>query len=200
MRITILDYGVGNLYSLRKALERRGAEARVSKMLPSEAESDGLILPGVGSFSAAAKKLAPVKPGLLDLAEGGRPILGVCLGMQLFLDRSEEGPGAGLGLMPGEVVRLPLGVKVPHIGWNQLVSERPSPLTDGVDEGAWAYFVHSYYPRPRDPEVVVTRASYGVEFPAVLASKNLFGTQFHPEKSSVAGARILQNFLSLCRR
>lgn len=199
MQITILDYGVGNLYSLWKALERRSVEPKVSKNLPQREGLQGLILPGVGSFSAAAKRLSSVRQRLIRLAEDGTPILGVCLGMQLFFERSEEGEGRGLSLIAGEVVKLPSSVKTPHIGWNTLQSVKKSPVTEGVEDGSWVYFVHSYHPRPQSKRTVVAESSYGVDFPAVVASENIFGTQFHPEKSGVAGAKILQNFIAYCR-
>ncbi len=200
MRITILDYGVGNLYSLRKALERRNVEPHVSKNLPRANASDGLILPGVGSFPAAAKRLSGIRQRLLDLVEEGVPILGICLGMQLFFDRSEEGRGDGLSLIRGEVLRLPSSVKTPQIGWNTLHNIVPNPLTEGLEEDSWVYFVHSYYPSPRTPEPVVAKTSYGINFAAAVASGNVFGTQFHPEKSGATGAKMLQNFISFCRR
>lgn len=199
MQITILDYGVGNLYSLRRALERRNVEPKVSKTLPQKEVLQGLILPGVGSFPAATKKLSTLRRRLIDLAGGGTPILGVCLGMQLFFERSEEGEGKGLSLISGEVVKLPSSVKTPHIGWNTLQRVEKSPITEEVEDGSWVYFVHSYHPKPRSKRSVVAESSYGVEFPAVVASKNIFGTQFHPEKSGVTGAKILQNFISYCR-
>jgi glutamine amidotransferase len=198
-RILILDYGVGNLFSLSCALEKGGAEPVISDQIPSDDSFDGLILPGVGHFTPVSQKLRALRHAMDRVIAGGRPVLGICLGMQVLFNGSEEGAGEGLGLLPGAVVRLQPSVKVPHMGWNTLHLTRPNPLLEGVPERAWAYFVHSFYPQPDDESIVVARTEYGISFPVVVARDNIFGTQFHPEKSGVAGSTLLKNFLRLCR-
>ena len=159
-----------------------------------------MILPGVGSFKVAAKKLTLSRKRIEALLEANIPVLGVCLGMQLFFDRSVEGTGKGLALIGGDVLRLPSSVKVPHMGWNTIRIARENEFVDGVENNSWVYFVHSYYPNPLDNSVKVADTEYGVSFPAIVAKDNLYGTQFHPEKSSKTGARIIENFISICRR
>lgn len=198
-RILILDYGVGNLFSLMSAIQREGAEPLIRQEIPRDPCFDGLILPGVGHFTPVSERLRRMRSAIDEVIEQGTPILGVCLGMQVLFNRSEEGPGQGLGLIPGAVVRLPDSVKIPHMGWNQLHLVRSSPLLDGVPQGAWVYFVHSFYPQPEDESVVLARAEHGVSFPAVVGRDHIFGTQFHPEKSGEAGSLMLKNFLRLCR-
>lgn len=153
-------------------------------------------MPGVGGFAKASAKLP--RDEITDLADGGKVIVGICLGMQLFLGESEEGPGKGLGLFPGKVRRLPPGVKVPQMGWNTLNIKRHTQLTDGVRDGSWVYFVHSYYPETKGEWVQAT-CDYGKEFPSLLGSKNVIGTQFHPEKSGSAGAQVLRNIIRMAR-
>lgn len=219
-RIVILDYGVGNLYSLSRAIEAEGATVVVSREIvtlpndplvrkstatanqemPCQFAGDGLILPGVGNFTPVAAKLRTLRPQIFRFVESGRPLLGVCLGMQILFASSEEGEGQGLGLLSGRVVKLPASVKTPHMGWNTLRLVQANPLLDGVPDGAWVYFVHSFYPQPDDERVVVARAEYGVSFPAIVAQGLVFGTQFHPEKSGVAGRTVLRNFLRLCEK
>ena len=199
-KVAILDYGVGNLFSLKTALERKKANVMISRELPTVNDIDGLILPGVGSFTAAATKLVGKHQKIEALVDAGTPVLGICLGMQLFFEKSSEGRGKGLGLIDGEVFRLPPSVKVPHMGWNTIRLTRDNEFVDGVDEDSWVYFVHSYYPNPETQRATVAETEYGVRFPAVLAERNVYGTQFHPEKSSKTGLRILENFLSICRR
>jgi glutamine amidotransferase len=197
MRVVILDYGVGNLFSLKSALEREGATPVISPELPMNDEFAALVLPGVGAFSPVAEKLNTMSWRIRKLVDGGLPVLGVCLGMQMFFNESEEGPGTGLDLMEGHVVRLPSSVKVPHIGWNNLRIRRPDRLLLGIEDGDWAYFVHSFHPVPVDSEVIVADCGYGTTFPAVVASGNVYGTQFHPEKSGLVGRRLLRNFLEI---
>ncbi|MED4269494.1 imidazole glycerol phosphate synthase subunit HisH [Geobacillus stearothermophilus] len=203
--IGIIDYGMGNLYSVRKALERLGCPYIVSGDNKELARARGLLLPGVGSFRDAMHILR--ETGLADFiraaAENGTPLLGICLGMQLLFDESEEnGPTKGLGLLRGRVVRFP-GVtktgeryKVPHMGWNRLRFHRPSPLLHGVEEGH-VYFVHSYYVVPGDEDVVLASSEYDVNVPAVVGCGNVWGTQFHPEKSGAVGMRILNNYVGI---
>jgi imidazole glycerol-phosphate synthase subunit HisH len=200
-RIAILDYGMGNLRSVEKALERVGARAEITRDHAAARAADGLILPGVGAFPRAMERVAQL--GLDELAEeragAGAPILGICLGMQLIFSSSTELGGAeGLGLLPGEVRELEAGErKVPKIGWSPVRWERRSPLIDGIEDGTPFYFVHSFAPRPR-PEDVLGTTEYGKRFACAVASGSLFGVQFHPEKSSAAGLRLLSNFAEIC--
>ncbi|QPA30641.1 imidazole glycerol phosphate synthase subunit HisH [Thermaerobacillus caldiproteolyticus] len=203
--IGIIDYGMGNLYSVSKALERLDYEYFISDDLNKLKEAKGLILPGVGSFKDAMRILN--ETGLSEFirtaANEGIPLLGICLGMQLLFEESEEnGLTEGLRLLKGRVVRFP-GVtasgetyKVPHMGWNRLIFRHPSPLLMNVEEGH-VYFVHSYYVDTKDKDVVLASSSYDVDVPAVVGRGNVFGTQFHPEKSSYIGMSILQNYANI---
>lgn len=195
--IAVIDYGAGNLHSITKALERQGLEVRVTESPRTLDAAEALIVPGDGAFGPASARLREL--GFAERIRGyvrsGRPFLGVCLGMQLLFDESEEdGVHGGLGLLPGRVVRLPGGVKVPHMGWNQLRILRPSPLLDGIATGAYVYFVHSYHAVPRDPALVAATAEYGGSVAAVVGRDNLWATQFHPEKSGEVGLQMLANF------
>jgi glutamine amidotransferase len=196
LRALVIHYGVGNVFSVSHALRRLGFEVVVSEK-PLEG-FDCLVMPGVGSFSAAAENVAGYRRELVDLVRSGLPVLGICLGMQLLFESSDEGPGSGLGVFSGRVVGFPRGVKSPHMGWNRLVKVRDTPLLEGVDEG-WVYFNHSYYPSPGDRSVVIAKTLYGVEFPSAIGGSNVYGTQFHPEKSSKTGRAILENFKKLVR-
>ncbi len=197
MRISIFNYGVGNLYSLQAALKREGVEPYLASDIRRASDADALLLPGVGNFSEAARKL-PLDE-IRDLVRSGKPLLGVCLGLQLFFERSDEGPGRGLCLLPGRVKRLPSIVKVPQIGWNVLKIKHHNGLVAGLPDRSWVYYVHSYYPVTRGPWVIAT-SEYGLEYPSLIANKNIFGTQFHPEKSGSTGRTILRNFLRLIRK
>ncbi len=194
--IAIVDYGAGNLHSIRQALARLALDARIVEAPAALRDAAALVVPGDGAFGPAAARLRALgwDERIREHVRAGRPFLGICLGMQLLFDESEEdGRHAGLGIVPGRVVRLPDTVKVPHIGWNRLRVVRPSPLLAGVATGAYVYFVHSYYAVPADPAVVAATAPYGVEVPAVVGRGNLWTTQFHPEKSGAVGVRMLQN-------
>ncbi len=201
-RVVVVDYGMGNLRSVAKALERVGAEVRVSAR-PQDVEQAGkLVLPGVGAFAAAMAELSRrdlVEPLRRYLRED-RPFLGICLGLQLLLEKSyEEGEHRGLGVLAGDVVRFEPtdpNLKVPHMGWNQLQARPGVPLFAGVPEGADVYFVHSYYVRPAR-EVVAAETDYGGRFCSAVWQGRVFATQFHPEKSQKVGLRILANFVSL---
>ncbi len=197
MRIAIFNYGVGNLYSIQTALKREGAQPQITTDIRKAHTADALLLPGVGSFTAATKRLQ--RDEVRDMAKGGKPLLGICLGLQLFFDRSEEGPGKGLSIFPGRVKRLPSTVKVPQIGWNVLKVKNRSELVQTVPDESWVYYVHSYYPATSGNHVVAT-SEYGLEYPCLVAQGNVFGTQFHPEKSGSTGRAILRNFLGLVRR
>ena len=202
--IAIVDYGMGNLRSVQKALERVGQEAEVTRDAERIATAPAVVLPGVGAFGACMQNLTSlglVEPVRAAIA-AGRPFLGICLGMQLLFDESEEfGPVRGLGVLPGRVVRfLPdPALKVPHMGWNELRVARRVPQLAGIDDGASVYFVHSYYPVPADPAVVATTTAYGPEFASSVARENVFACQFHPEKSQQIGLRLLENFVAVAR-
>jgi glutamine amidotransferase len=196
----IIDYGVGNLLSLKCALEKVGLSTTIGLSTRQIKKADAIALPGVGNFSAAASKLDAVKEELVDAAKSGIPVFGICLGMQLFFPESEEGAGNGLALFEGKNVRLPNSVKVPHMGWNTLRIVKQNEILDGVDDEAYVYFVHSLYPVPIDKEIVCAQTDYGATFTSVVARKNVYGTQFHPEKSGDIGLRILRNFAKLVMR
>ncbi|MEM8924704.1 MAG: imidazole glycerol phosphate synthase subunit HisH [Actinomycetota bacterium] len=196
-RIAVLDYEIGNLRSAQKALEVNGADARLTAD-PAEIEAaDGVVLPGVGAFGACMQALADTG---LDVqakaaAASGRPFLGICVGMQLLHEGSDESPDApGLGLLPGRVRWLPDGVKRPQMQWNRLDVRQPHPLLDGLD-GSWLYFVHSL--APEATEAVVATTDYGGEVVAAVARDNVMATQFHPEKSARPGMRLLSNFVAM---
>jgi len=200
--IAIVDYGMGNLRSVQKALERLGYEATVTSDPRVVGQAEKVILPGVGAFRDAIAELRrldldrPVK----DAIAAQKPFLGICLGLQLLFDVSyEDGTYEGLGIIPGEVVRFDLhpGLKVPHMGWNQLHFTRPAPLFTGLPEGAFVYFVHSYYVVPRDRTVIAAETEYPGPFTSVIWRDNLYATQFHPEKSQSQGQTILRNFAEL---
>jgi glutamine amidotransferase len=199
-KAVIFDYGVGNLLSLKTALEKAGLTASIGTSAQELAKADAVALPGVGNFSAAATKLDAVKETLINKVEDGTPLLGICLGLQLFFDESEEGPGNGLSLFKGKTVRLPSTVKVPHMGWNTLDMVKQNELFDGIAEGSYVYFVHSLYPVSVDKTLVCTQTEYGTTFTSAVASKNVYGTQFHPEKSGDIGLKILKNFAKVVVR
>lgn len=191
----IFDYGVGNLLSLKTALEKAGLTTSIGTSAQDLAKADAIALPGVGNFSAAATKLDAVKETLQNKVKDGTPLLGICLGLQLFFEESEEGPGSGLAFFKGKNVQLPNTVKVPHMGWNTLNMVQKNELFDGIAEGTYVYFVHSLYPVPKDKKIVCTQTEYGTTFTSAIASKNIYGTQFHPEKSGDIGLKILKNFV-----
>ena len=201
--IAIVDYGAGNLRSVELALARLGVHTRVTADPDMLALADGLILPGVGAFSDAMAALgrSGTIPAVLEAVGAGRPLLGIYLGMQLLLDGSEEGPGVpGLGLIPGEVRRLPgCGLKIPHMGWNSLTPAKPSPLFKGLPEEPYVYFVHSYACKAADPADVLAVTDYGVPFHAAVQRGRILGFQFHPEKSGNVGQKLLANFVEMVR-
>ena len=196
----IFDYGVGNLLSLKTALEKVGIDAKITVSPRQLSRADAIALPGVGNFSPAATKLDAVKQTLLDAVESGKPLIGICLGLQLFFSESEEGPGEGLTLFKGKNVWLKGSIKVPHMGWNTLRIVKQSTFFEGVADESYVYFVHSLYPVPADKQIVATETEYGTTFTSAIASGNVFGTQFHPEKSGNVGLRILDNFAKIVKR
>jgi glutamine amidotransferase len=200
--LAVVDYGMGNRRSVQKALEHIGATAVITNDRELIAAADGLVVPGVGAFPLAMRNLAQL--GLLELlrerAGAGVPLLGICLGMQVLFERSSElEPAGGVGLLNGEVTPLATGgLRVPHIGWNEVSFQRPCPLTDGLGDGRAFYHVHSLAARPSDPDDIVGTAEYGERFATMVARGNVFGVQFHPEKSSSDGLALLANFTRLC--
>ena len=190
----IFDYGAGNLLSLKVALEKVGLKAKISSTKQVLKTADAIALPGVGNFSAAADKLESVRIEIIDAVKNGVPLLGICLGLQLFFPRSDEGAGEGLGLYDGNNAWLPNSVKVPHMGWNTLRIVKQTELLDDIKEDSYVYFVHSLYPVPADKELICTETDYGTTFTSSIATRNVFGTQFHPEKSGDVGLQILRNF------
>jgi glutamine amidotransferase len=200
--IAIIDYGMGNLRSVQKAFERSGHEATITDDPAVLADARKVVLPGVGAFRdaiAAIESRQLVEP-IRAVVAGGKPLLGICLGLQLLFERSfEDGEYQGLGVIPGDVVRfgLPPEYKVPHMGWNQVRFRRRPPIFAGIDEGAHFYFVHSYYVVPRDASVIATETDYSQPFCSSIWRDNLFATQFHPEKSQRDGLRLLKNFAEL---
>jgi glutamine amidotransferase len=200
--IRIVDYGMGNLRSVQKAFEKLGIAAEIVTSPDQIASAEKLVLPGVGAFRDAIhelERLELVEP-IREHIRADKPFLGICLGLQMLFDVShEDGEWAGLGVIPGEVVRFPQSedLKVPHMGWNTLEPTGPIGLLDGIPADASVYFVHSYYVVPRDPSVIATRTEYGVSFTSMVARGNMFATQFHPEKSQKVGLKLLSNFASL---
>ena len=204
--IAIVDYGMGNLRSVQKGFEKAGFEALVTSDPGKLKEGSGIVLPGVGAFGDAVYNLENrgLKGAVLEEVRKGKPFLGICLGLQLLFEYSEEGGSAqdgypqGFGIIEGAVLHLPRGVKVPHIGWNRIIKQKEAPLLQGVPDGSFFYFVHSYYARPKQ-DVVATTTDYGINFASCIWRDNIFAIQFHPEKSSGAGLKILENFGRSCR-
>jgi glutamine amidotransferase len=204
-RIVVIDYGLGNLRSVRRGLEHVGAQVEVTSDSGQFGRADGLVLPGVGAFKSGMQNVLNKKKALLHSVDEGTPVLGICLGMQMLLTVSDEGehqggPVEGLNLLQGHVKRFNFDttsekLKIPHMGWNRLEVVNENALVKGVD-GGYVYFVHSYYVEPGS--YTIATSNYGTDFTAVIASGSFFGTQFHPEKSSAVGLRILKNFVELC--
>jgi imidazole glycerol-phosphate synthase subunit HisH len=199
-KIAIFDYGAGNLFSLKSALERNGAESvEIIYDLKELPKYDGLVLPGVGNFDPAIRSIEGSAQHLDRAIDSGMPVMGICLGMEMLFDRSEEGKLEGLRILDGDVVMLPKGkVKIPHMGWNNLQIKGDSRFLKGVRDGSWVYFVHSYRTVPRQRKIVVATSDYGVSVPAVIERDNLIGVQFHPEKSGDVGSVMIRNFLKIC--
>lgn len=208
--IAVIDYGMGNLRSVQKALEVVGADAKITMRSADLKKAEKIVFPGVGSFGDAMRELK--RYGLDDAIRGsiaaGKPFLGLCLGMQLLFDKSEESPGVkGLGILRGEVKRFrpgkgPAALKVPHMGWNGIginarIGRKERSLLKGVPDGSFMYFVHSYYVGPRDADIVLTSTDYGIRFASGIANDNVYGLQFHPEKSQALGLKILKNFTEI---
>ena len=200
VKVAIFDYGAGNIFSLKSSLEKNNAEVYIITSLSKINNYSGLLLPGVGNFDPAIKSLHTSKIEFQDLVKNQIPVLGICLGMEMFFEKSEEGKLGGLGVLDGEVILLPNKFKIPHMGWNNLQIKKPSVLLDGVKEGSWVYFVHSYRVKPKNEEIIKADSDYGINVPAVIENHTLFGTQFHPEKSSKVGSIMIKNFLRVCKK
>ena len=202
--IAIIDYDAGNIKSVEKACQFLGEEIVVTRDRETIMAADGVILPGVGAFGDAMEKLHSFQltDTIKEVAKSGKPFLGICLGLQLMFESSDEAPGVeGLGILPGKIVRIPDGedIKVPHIGWNSLSFPNKGRLYKSLEENCFVYFVHSYYLQAGEPEMVVASTEYGVEIHASVEKGNVFACQFHPEKSSTVGLKILENFISVVK-
>ena len=202
--IAILDYGMGNLFSIYNGLKKVIYEYPILVTANNAREelkdADGIIVPGVGAFDDGMRNLKPFSEVLCECADSGVPVLGICLGMQALFDNSEEGGERGLRLIPGSVVCLSESVRVPHMGWNNLHLRKESELLEGVTGADYFYFVHSYYCVPLHEDRIVASVEYGGDLAAVVSKGSLYGVQFHPEKSSIKGLRILANFARMCKR
>ncbi len=197
--VAVLDYGVGNLFSMSNALKRAELKVNVTGDPEEIGSADAIVLPGVGNFGPASTKLKPFAESIRRALEEDVPMLGSCLGMQLLFERSEENPEEGLGLLKGRVRRFQGELKIPHMGWNTIEATRESPLLEGIPDGEYFYFVHSYYPEPAEGEITLALTDYGGDFTSIVESGSLYGCQFHPEKSGKAGATLLSNFAGIVR-
>jgi len=200
--IAVLDYGIGNLRSAEKALQHLGVDAALTTDPAVARQAAGVVLPGVGAFGRCMEQLreSGLEPVVHEAVEAGTPFIGICVGMQMLFDASEEAPGVkGLGIIPGEVRRLTVtSERLPHMGWNTLRIRAGSKLFEGIDDGSWLYFVHSYAPVPDDETVVAATTDYGGTVVAAVEQGRLWATQFHPEKSAANGLQLLRNFAGAC--
>lgn len=200
MRVAVVDYGVGSPRGVSLGIARAGGEVVIAQRASDLVGVDAIVLPGVGAFRDAVERLRFMEEAVKRSVEEGKPLLGICLGLQvLFNESTEGGLVKGLGYIKGRVVRLPANVKVPHMGWNTVHRVRGSELLEGLEDGCYMYFTHSHYASPEE-DVAAAVTHYGVEFPSVIEKPPLYATQFHPEKSGAAGLAVLRNFLSLARR
>jgi len=200
VKLVIIDYGAGNLHSVARAVFDQGVRPLITSTPDRIEEAEALIVPGVGAAEDTMKNLREhemVEP-IKHFIASGKPFLGVCMGQQALFEGSEEGGWQEcLGVLPGRIVKLPDGVKVPHIGWNRVHQAQEHPIFEGIPDDSYFYFVHSYYPQPTDPSDVIGETEYGVTFPSVVARENVVATQFHPEKSGEMGLRMYGNFLKI---
>jgi len=200
MTIAIVDYGMGNLFSIYNALDYVGGSPKIISEPEELANAEGIVVPGVGAFGRCMDRLARFESALNSARECGTPIFAICIGLQVLFEESEESPAArGLGWIKGRVVKLPTSVMIPQMGWNSLSIKRPAEMLQGIEDGDMFYFVHSYYAQPEDKSLIVATTEHGVAVTAAIARDNLFATQFHPEKSGARGLRILENFVRSIR-
>ena len=202
-KIAIFDFGAGNLFNLHQSILRNGVhDVDIVRTLKELKKYDGLVLPGVGNFDSAISSIRKDAVSLNTAIDSGMPILGICLGLEMLFYRSEEGFLDGLKVLEGDVLMLPKKkVKVPHMGWNNLrIIKSESNLLKGIPQDSWVYFVHSYHIEPEDENLIVAITDYGSNLPVVIERSNLFGTQFHPEKSGKIGSQIMKNFLNICEK
>ena len=202
-KIAIFDFGAGNLFNLHQSLLGNGAHSvDIIRSLRELENYDGLVLPGVGNFDSAISSMQKDSALMNAAVDKGVPILGICLGLEMLFDKSEEGILEGLKILDGDVLMLPkIKVKVPHIGWNNLrIVNTGSNLLKGIPQDSWVYFVHSYHIEPQDDKLIAAVTEYGSKLPVVIERSNLFGTQFHPEKSGKIGAQIMKNFVNICEK
>ena len=200
MTVAIVNYGMGNLFSIYNALDHVGGDPRLARDPEDLNGAKAIVVPGVGAFGSCMSQLSRFSESLLQHLQEGVPMLGICVGMQVLFQESEESPGApGLGWIKGKVVRLPEGVMIPQMGWNSLSIQRRSEMLDGISDGDMFYFVHSYYGRPEEDSVIAATTEHGVQVTAAICKDNLFATQFHPEKSGLKGLQILKNFVRASR-
>ena len=202
-KIAIFDFGAGNLFNLHQSLLGNGAHSvDIIRSLRELENYDGLVLPGVGNFDSAISSMQKDSALMNAAVDKDVPILGICLGLEMLFDRSEEGILEGLKILDGDVLMLPkIKVKVPHIGWNNLrIVNTGSNLLKGIPQDSWVYFVHSYHIEPQDDKIIAAVTEYGSKLPVVIERSNLFGTQFHPEKSGKIGAQIMKNFVNICEK
>jgi len=203
--IAIVDYGMGNLRSVSKGFESKGFSVKVTKSPDDIHNSSGLVLPGVGAFGDCIKnlnQLSLIEP-IKNFIKQGRPFLGICLGLQILFEESEESPGInGLGILNGKVIKFSrfedTSLKIPHMGWNQVEFKDKLQILKGIPTGSWFYFVHSYFPAPEDTANIAGKTHYGIDFTCAVSTDNIFACQFHPEKSSTLGLRMLENFALIC--
>lgn len=202
-KIAIFDFGAGNIFNLHQSLLSNGAHSvDIIRSLKEIENYDGMVLPGVGNFDSAISSMQKDSALLNAAVDKGMPILGICLGLEMLFEKSEEGILEGLKVLDGDVLMLPrMKVKVPHIGWNNLrIVNNESNLLKGIPQDSWVYFVHSYHIEPQDDKLIAAVTDYGSKLPVVIERSNLFGTQFHPEKSGKIGAQIMKNFVNICEK
>jgi len=202
VKIVIIDYGLGNLRSVHKAFKRINNDTEITKSVQEVKNADAIVLPGVGAFRDAIRNLTHLKENVLTLMEEGRPLLGICLGLQMLFSISTEGGiTKGLDYFKGRVIRLPQELTVPHMGWNSLKIVRfENPLLSEISDGSYVYFAHSYYPVVEDEEDTIAITDYGIIIPSVISKQSVFATQFHPEKSGKVGINIINNYIKYVKR
>jgi imidazole glycerol-phosphate synthase subunit HisH len=198
--IYIIDYNAGNLRSVQKAVENNRGDARITSNPKDLLKADKIIFPGVGAFGNAIQQLDKLnlRNAIVEAIEKEIPFLGICLGLQLLFEKSEENVGVkGLSVLKGNVKRFPKGLKIPHLGWNELIMKKQSPLWQNIEKGSYYYFAHSYYAQPENEDIIIGLSDYSIPYPVAIQKGHLFGLQFHPEKSQKWGLKVLKNFINL---